>query len=306
MIAALRSPECIASVLATSRLGTPLEAARVMSCAPSTVYRAIARLEKEIGAALFDRGPDGWVPTQLGARVVGLAETIEREAAETELHVLGRNAAFSAPLRVSASDGLAEAYLVPVLADFRRTTDAPAIELVVDNQFADLRRRAADIAVRPSERPGEGLVGRRAGKLAHALYGATPLLKKRGMPTSTTDLSRHDACVLATELAHHTAARWWSRRIRKQVKVAFVANTEMSLAAAISAGMGIGILPCFLGDRLAGVARVTTISVGPPVDIWLVTHPALRRNPVIQALMAALAAAMRRDAAILAGTGRQA
>jgi DNA-binding transcriptional LysR family regulator len=70
--------------------------------------------------------------------------------------------------------------------------------------------------------------------------------------------------------------------------------------------MGIGILPCFLGDRLAGVARVTTISVGPPVDIWLVTHPALRRNPVIQALMAALAAAMRRDAAILAGTGRQA
>src|SRR5262249_31766693 len=208
-------------------------------------------------------------------------ETIEREAAATELLVLGGNAGFSGPLRVSASDGLAEAYLVPLLAGFARTMKSPAIELVVDNQFADLHRRKADIAVRPSQKPGEGLVGRRAGKLAHALYGATPLLRRLGMPTSPSDLARHDACVLADALAHHTAARWWSKRIRKQVNVSFIANTEMSLAAAISAGMGIGILPCFLGDRLAGVTRVTTIPVGPPVDIWLVTHPALRRNSAI-------------------------
>jgi DNA-binding transcriptional LysR family regulator len=304
MIAALRSPECIASVLATSRLGTPLKAARVMSCAPSTVYRAIVRLESEIGAPLFDRSPAGWTPTHIGARIVALAETIEREAAETELLVLGRNGGFSGPLRVSASDGLAEAYLVPVLASFSRTASSPAIELIVDNQFADLRRREADIAVRPSEKPGEDLVGRRAGKLAHSLYCAAPLLRKRGMPMAPSELSRFDACMLADRLGHHTAARWWSRRIKRQVNVSFVANTEMSLAAAISAGMGIGILPRFLGDRLDGVTRVTTIPVGPPVDIWLVTHPALRRNPVIQGLIRALATAMRRDAPILAGTRR--
>jgi DNA-binding transcriptional LysR family regulator len=244
------------------------------------------------------------VPTHVGLRIIGLAETIEREAAATELLVLGGNAGFSGPLRISASDGLAEGYLVPVLADFSRTMPSLAIELVVDNQFADLRRRAADVAVRPSQRPGEDLVGQRAGKLAHALYGAAPLLKKRGMPSSVADLARHEACVLADELAHHTAAKWWSKRIKKQVKVAFVANTETSLAAAIAAGMGIGILPCFLGDRLAGVTRVRTIPVGPPVDIWLVTHPALRRNPVVQGLIRALAAAMRRDAPILAGNLR--
>lgn len=304
MLTTLRSSECTASVLATSRLGTPLRAARALSCAPSTVYRAIARLEQEIGAALFDRTPERWVPTHVGRRVVALAETIEREAAETELLVLGGKTGFAGPLRVSASDGLAEGYLVPVLARFSRTMPSLAIELVVDNQFADLRRREADIAVRPSETPGEDLVGRRAGKLAHALYGAAPLLARHGMPASATDLARFGACVLAEALAHHTAARWWSKRMRKQVAVTFIANTEMSLAAAISAGMGIGVLPCFLGDRLRGVARVTTLPVGPPVDIWLVTHPALRRNPVVQGLIRALAAAMRRDAAILAGTRR--
>jgi hypothetical protein len=65
-----------------------------------------------------------------------------------------------------------------------------------------------------------------------------------------------------------------------------------------------GVLPCFLGDRLRGVQRVTTIPVGPPVDIWLVTHPALRNNPVLTQLMRVIAEAMRRDAAKLAGTRR--
>ncbi len=76
----------------------------------------------------------------------------------------------------------------------------------------------------------------------------------------------------------------------------------MGLAAAIAAGAGVGVLPCFLGDRLAGVKRVSTIPVGAPVDIWIVTHSALRDNPVIHSLLRALAAAMRRDAAHLAGT----
>jgi DNA-binding transcriptional LysR family regulator len=88
------------------------------------------------------------------------------------------------------------------------------------------------------------------------------------------------------------------------MNVSFVANTEMSLAAAIEAGMGIGILPCFLGDRLKGVQRVRTIAVGQPVDIWLVSHVSLKENKVVRGLIDLLAKSMRRDAATLAGTNR--
>ena len=71
------------------------------------------------------------------------------------------------------------------------------------------------------------------------------------------------------------------------------------IAAAIAAGAGIGVLPCFLGDRLKGVKRVMGIPVAAPVDIWIVTHAALRQNPVVTALMRTLADGMRRDAAQL-------
>lgn len=300
----LRSFECISSVLATYRAGTPLGAAKALSCAPSTVYRAIERLEKDIGASLFDRISTGWRPTDLGRRIIRLAETIDAEVIETELFLLSQSRSFPAPVRISASDGFAEGYLAPILANFSKGMNAFTIELIVDNHFADLARRQAEIAIRPDQKPGEGLIGRRAGKLVHALYCASPLIEKYGMPASVSELSRFKACVLSHKMEHHTSARWWSAVIKKQVDVALITNTEMGLAAAISAGIGVGVLPCFLGDRLEGVKRVTTIPVGPPVDIWIVTHSVLRQNRVVRSLTRALAAAMRRDAAKLAGMTR--
>jgi DNA-binding transcriptional LysR family regulator len=199
---------------------------------------------------------------------------------------------------------LSEGYLAPVLARYSRTMKSLAIELIVDNQFANLTRREADIAIRPSDKPGDGLIGRRAGKLAHALYCAAPLLRKNGIPGSISDLSTFRVCLMSGRFEHHTAARWWSSGIRRKMNVSFVANTEMSLAAAIEAGMGIGILPCFLGDRLKGVQRVRTIAVGQPVDIWLVSHVSLKENKVVRGLIDLLAKSMRRDAATLAGTNR--
>ena len=300
----LHSFEYVSSVLATFRAGSPLKAARTLSCAPSTVYRAIDRLEKSLGAPLFDRVSTGWKPTEIGSRIVRLAEIIEGEVAATELYLLGLNRSFPGPLRVSASDGLAEGYLAPVLAEFAVLTEDLTVELIVDNHFADVARRETDIAVRPHHRPGEGLVGRRAGKLAHALYGAAPLLDAQGIPASISDLARFKRCILSPALDRHTSAAWWGDAVPGRGDISLIANTEMGLAAAIAAGAGIGILPCFLGDALARVKRIVSIPVGSPVDIWLVTHSALRKNPVVRSLLQTLAAAMKRDAAKLSGVQR--
>ena len=92
--------EQVASVLATARAGTPVAAARLLAQAPSTVYRAIERLETDVGAPLFEREPAGWRPTEIGERIIRLAETIEAATAETKLFLLSRNENF---LRRSAS-----------------------------------------------------------------------------------------------------------------------------------------------------------------------------------------------------------
>ena len=300
----LRSFEGLASVKATFQCGTPLKAASALGCAPSSVYRAIDRLEREIGAPLFDRNSAGWIPTELGGRVLWLAERVEQDVLATELHLLGRTKSYPSPVRISASDSLANAYLGPVIAALMAKSPDIDIELIADNHFADLSRREADIAIRPDKAPGEQLIGRRAGKLQHRLYAARALLERLGTPSSMEDLARYPLCSLSSKLAHFSAASWLrSDPAMQTARVAFTANSEMGLAGAIVGGAGIGMLPCFLGDDLAGVSRIP-IAIGEPVDIWIVTHPTLRDNEVVRTVVRALAAAIRSDAGRFSGDRR--
>jgi DNA-binding transcriptional LysR family regulator len=82
----------------------------------------------------------------------------------------------------------------------------------------------------------------------------------------------------------------------------FFANTETSLAAAIAGSAGLGALPRFVGDRLEGVTRIAAIRIADPVDIWLVTHPSLRKNRVMRALMRSLGDAIKSEAHMFLGS----
>lgn len=298
----LRSYDNLAAVLATLRLGSPSKAARGLGRPPSSIYRAIERLEKGVGTALFLRASTGWKATAAGLEIAQLAERMQADINEAELALLHRNQRFPAPLRVSVSDSFAS-YLSPVLAEFAGRRPEVPIEVIVDNNVVDLGRREADIAIRPDNRPGDGMVGQRAGKLAHGLYGSTRLLKLHGTPASVAELSRYRACVLTAALPHFTASSWWKEQKPPGPSVSFIANCETVLAAAIRGGAGIGALPRFIGDRLEGVTRIASIEVGNPVDIWLVTHPALRHNAVVRSLIRNLAAAIRKDARLFTGSG---
>lgn len=300
----LRSFECLASVKATFKCGTPVKAASALSCAPSSVYRAIDRIEREIGAPLFDRYTTGWTPTELGSRVLWLAERVEQDVLTTELHLLGRSKSYPAPVRISASDSFSNAYLGPVLAELLAKTPDMDIELMADNRFADLSRREADIAIRPDSAPGEQLIGRRVGKLQHRLYASLALLERLGAPVSLEDLARYPLCLLSPKLSHFAAASWLrSTPVVQTARVAFTTNSEMGLAGAIVGGAGIGLLPCFLGDDLAGVTRVP-IPFSEQIDIWIVTHPMLRDNKVVRTVIRGLSAAIRRDATRFSGDRR--
>ena len=298
----LRSFANLVAILETQRSGSPAKAARALSCAPSSVYRVIERLEKEVGAPLFLRSSKGWMPTDTGLEIVRLAERMQAEVAAAELSLLGRNRRFPAPLRISASDSFAT-YIGPVLAAFVEREDGVVIDLVADNNVVDLIGRQADIAIRPDMRPGDGLVGRRAGKLAHALYCRASLLESHGMPGSVIDLARYRICALTPALPHFVTSGWWKGLdATPGLSATFFANTELALAAGIAGGAGIGLLPCYVGDRLEGVVRLPAIRVGEPVDIWLVTHPSLRENAVVRALIRELAATIRKDARLFAGS----
>ena len=55
--------------------------------------------------------------------------------------------------------------------------------------------------------------------------------------------------------------------------------------AALSAGVGVGVLPCALGDQEPGLARVGDVLPELSLPLWLLTHPDLKAVPRVRALM---------------------
>jgi DNA-binding transcriptional LysR family regulator len=288
-------------VLAIARAGSLQGAARALGVHPSTVFRRLNGLEAALGVRLFERLPGGYALTAAGEDMQVSAERMEQELQGLELRLLGGDVRLSGSLRVTTTDTLAEALLMPLLQSFRAAYPGIELELVTSNAFFNLSRREADVALRPGSRqPDEAMVGRRLAAIAVAVYGAGTYLGGRSPPASPADLAGHALISGDSSLAHLPAVRWLVE-IAPADAVILRCNSWLAQRAAVRAGLGLAALPCFLADPDPELTRVL-----PPVpaiagELWLLTHPGLRRTARVRAFMDHLAAAIRAKRAWLEG-----
>lgn len=75
--------------------------------------------------------------------------------------------------------------------------------------------------------------------------------------------------------------------------VTYRANSLLALRDAAAQGLGLALLPCYLGDRVPVLARVGTPVAELRNELWLLTPPDLRRMARIRAFMDAMRAAVQ-------------
>ena len=78
-------------------------------------------------------------------------------------------------------------------------------------------------------------------------------------------------------------------------------NSLELMAAATRSGLGIGTLPCYLGDRDPALQRIERSAIGVGADVWLLCHPDLRTTVRLKALRSAVQDAMEGLAPLFAG-----
>lgn len=163
--------------------------------------------------------------------------------------------------------------------------------------MANLTRREAEIAIRPTPGPPEILVGRRIADIAHAIYGSRAYLSRH----EEKDLSAHDWIALDDALANTVIGRWIHENLRA-AHITCRVDALPALRDAALAGLGLALLPCYLGDPASGLRRLTPQTlVEPRSALWLLTHDDLRRTARIRATLDFLAKALASERALLEG-----
>jgi DNA-binding transcriptional LysR family regulator len=270
--------------LAVARAGSLSGAARSLGVNHSTVLRRLSALEARLEARLFERFHTGYVMTQAGEELQDKLLPVAGEIQAIERRLGGLDTAPSGTIRITTTDTLAHGLLAPSLADFRRLHPHIELQVGVQNTFLNLTKREADVAVRPSNKPPENLVGRRVGSIQTAIYASKAYLREAAKTRrAPTDWQAHPWVAPDESLAHLAQARWLSTHVPPE-QVAMSADSLVAMADAVRAGMGLGLLLCLLAEPHRDLVRL-----GPPLpeldtQVWILTHPDLRKVRRIQAL----------------------
>jgi DNA-binding transcriptional LysR family regulator len=284
--------------LAIHRTKTLSEAGRRLEVNQSTVGRRLRALEEALGTTLFARTPDGYVLAPAGERLLPRAERIEEAAYAFEREASGRQAALSGTVRVTGPDAFSARVLVPLLAELCAKMPGLDVELVAENRTLSITKREADMAVRTLRPKEPSLVTRRLAELGSSLYASEAYLARRGDPrTRGGDLSG-DAFVGVDDAAWSEGL--WLKRAYPNARVVMKTNSTPAQLAATHAGMGIGILPCYIGDTEPGLVRVTDERVVVR-HVWLALHQDLQHAGRIRACADHLTDGIVAQSAVLAG-----
>jgi DNA-binding transcriptional LysR family regulator len=286
-------------VKALADAGTMASVAAAFGINHSTVFRRLGQIEEALGAPLFERHRSGYVLTAAGEEMVGLAQRLDADIMAFTRKMAGQEVKPAGELRVTTSDSLLLYLLTPMFARFQQACPDVRLDIVLANQALNLSKRDADVAIRATDTPPDTLVGRRAVRIAWALYGRRseflgdePVDPARLAARRWVSLSDHLASLKVVQA---------ERRLLMPEQVVYKLNSVLGLADAIEAGIGIGHLPCFIGDARPDLMRLDAPQPDFAADLWLLTHPDLRQSARVRVFLDFMAAEIRTQRVLIEG-----
>lgn len=283
-------------VLAVCRVGTLSGAARILGVNHSTVFRRIVSIEEKLGVRLFERFPTGYVMTEAGEAILESGERVENEVLGLSRKLIGRDFQLRGVLRVAVPDALLMKILMPYIAEFSKLYPKIQLEIGISNNYLNLTKREADIAVRATTLPPETLVGRKVCSLMSTIYGATEYLVDQTERT----ISNYTWVMPDEELSNLPITKWL-QKLNPNAEVLLRCNTLLAIHEAVRQNIGVASLPCFLADADKKLQRVIAPPAELATELWLLTHQDLRQTARVKALMDFLSEALLQEKNLIEG-----
>jgi DNA-binding transcriptional LysR family regulator len=282
--------------LSLAREGTLTTAAKALGVSHPTVARRVKTLEQQTGARLFDRLSDRFVLTSAGEQLLGDAQSMEQAALAIDRRTATLSDTVSGVVRLSAGEAMS-AFVARHLSGLRKDLVQIEFELVASHTLANLSRREADLLIREQVPDLAGIVARKLGRVAYAIYATPELAGGRGSLQSLQDLPWVG---FDDDHTYMPGQRWLQERLAG-VRPVIRGNNWLVLLEAARTGAGFAILPCYLGDADDRLQRIGGVIPEVFADQWLLVHRDLRALPRVRAVMDAVIALFQRERALLDG-----
>ncbi len=271
-------------ILAVARHGSLSKAAEALGSSHPTLFRRIRDIEAGLGATLFERSRQGYRPTGAATELLALAEEFDQRLRDlerdAELGTAGR-------LTLATTEVLMPRIMPALLVRCRRELPDVTINLLTGENLVQMRQREADIALRSGGEPDGDLIGRVVCNIEVAIYAPIdwPAVAEESLPQQTW--------ITVDESLAHLASSQWLQAQGLMRRAAVRCSSTLAVCGMLEAGLGIGILPCHLGDASQRLRRISPLLPEFRSQLWLLTPRQLRGVPRVSATVECLTSGLR-------------
>jgi len=285
--------------LAAAKGGSVRAAAKRLEVNHTTVLRRIAQLEERLGTQMFEKLPSGYRLTPAGEEVLDLAIQMEATSHQLETRVLGRDQSVRGPLRVTLAPFLASHLLMPDFAEFARLHPEIEMEIAPSGALLNLTNRDADVAIRVVYDRATlplNLHGLKGPDLFGGVYMSRDLHAawRAGRP----DLIRW-IVVGPDEISD-----WAREGDIRAAGVPFKTTDGETQVAAVQQGLGMSILPCFVGDADPLLVRSPGSGLHMHGTLWVLTQGETRKTKRVRLFTEFVSRKLAVHAPLLAGLSK--
>ncbi|WP_281973610.1 LysR family transcriptional regulator [Ruegeria faecimaris] len=251
-------------VLAVDRYGSLNSAAEALGVTHATVLRRVVAFEQRSGCAIFRKSPSGYSALPEARTILSAMENVEDAVLSVERAIVGANRSPVGHVRITSTDSLCQMVLPQILNEISKEYPGLELTLLSSNSHRDLSRLTADIAVRPSIKLEDGLVGERSGTLSFGVYDD-------GSPNRKW--MRLDGA-----LSRSRPAKWLAENAKTE-QTTNGADSFLVLQQMAASGAGKTFLPELIGDADPRLHRSPGMNPQIEVPLWVATLEEIAQTP---------------------------
>ncbi|KAA1155968.1 LysR family transcriptional regulator [Pseudoalteromonas fuliginea] len=228
-------------------LGSFSSAAQNIGVSPSSISRAVSRLEGFLNEKLLERTTRNMRLTSTGQEVFMLCRDMLESAKMAVSAAQSDQNNVAGSLIVAAPKALSKQVLMPMILDFIQKYPNVTFQLKVTDIMIDPIGDEVDVLIHLTNKPIEGLIAKRIGECRLILCASTGYVEKFGKPIHPDDLAQHNCLCLG----ENPIDQVWkftnnTQKVVVNVSGSFVVNHSEIRRAAVLNGTGISVFPDFV------------------------------------------------------------
>lgn len=274
--------EGLALFAKVAECGSFAAAARELDLSVATLSRAVGRLEKRLGARVFNRTSRQLALTAFGDTLLERASQIYQDAEAAEALAREQSASPRGVVRLAMPMSFGLRWVAPILPGLFMRYPELSVDLHLSDAPVDIVGEGFDAALRIAALPDSSLAARRLCTVSRFTVAAPAYLERYGRPRHPSDLDPSH-CLGYAFRAHSDA--WRFRKGSKEYVLhpqgrLRVTNSE-ALLPMLLAGHGVAELPEFMAGEYLRDGRLEAILPDweqPGGGLYFVT-PTTRHRP---------------------------